>query len=189
MKNLDILIQNIRIRKAAREIPDNAIVLDIGCSQGELFQSIEKKLMYGIGFDPNLEQEINCNTYKLFPNKFPSEKSKEILRNKTFGVITLLAVIEHIPVNQLDEFVSEFHKYLNSDGIVIITVPAPLVDHILSVLKKIRLIDGMELEEHHGFDVKTLPEIMQKNGFILRKKKYFEISLNTLFVFESSTFY
>ena len=75
MKNLDILIQNIRIRKAAREIPDNAIVLDIGCSQGELFQSIEK-LMYGIGFDPNLSKKSTATLINFFQINFRVKRAK-----------------------------------------------------------------------------------------------------------------
>ena len=67
---------------------------------------------------------------------------------------------------------------------MIITVPSARVDHILAVLKFFRLIDGMSLEGHHGFDVRETTRIFDSPGFRLIHNHRFELGLNYLFVFE-----
>jgi hypothetical protein len=73
---------------------------------------------------------------------------------------------------------------LKPNGRLIITVPSPMVDHVLKVLKFLRLIDGMSLEEHHGFEVHQTTAIFPAKDFRLVKRKRFQLGLNNLFVFE-----
>ena len=77
-------------------------------------------------------------------------------------------------------------RFLKPGGRLIITVPAAAVDHILAVLKFLRLIDGMSLEEHHGYDVRQTPEIFSvgSTSELLCAQKRFQLGLNNLFVFE-----
>jgi hypothetical protein len=58
------------------------------------------------------------------------------------------------------------------------------VDWILAVLKFLRLIDGMSLEEHHGYQVKQTTAIFSAKSFRLLRRKRFQLGLNNLFVFE-----
>jgi hypothetical protein len=57
------------------------------------------------------------------------------------------------------------------------------VDLVIDVLCRLRLADGMSLEEHHGFDPRTTPEFFVRNGFTLECWRCFQLSLNNLFVF------
>ena len=58
------------------------------------------------------------------------------------------------------------------------------LDGILDVLLRLRIIDGMELGEHHGFDVADTVPIFQTAGFALTVHRRFQLGLNHLLVFE-----
>jgi hypothetical protein len=78
----------------------------------------------------------------------------------------------------------EARRLLVQGGRVVITVPSLMVDRILSILLVLRLVDGMSLEEHHGFSPDELPEIFLPEGFRLGKAQKFQLGLNNLFIFE-----
>jgi len=67
---------------------------------------------------------------------------------------------------------------------VIITIPAPAVDHMLSVLKALRLIDGMSLEEHHGCKPESVEQSFAEPRFRLVAHRRFQLGLNHLYVLE-----
>lgn len=60
----------------------------------------------------------------------------------------------------------------------------PRVDKILDALKFFRIIKGLSLEEHYGFDPECLPEIF--NRWTLLKKERWEPGCNYLFIFGKS---
>jgi hypothetical protein len=45
---------------------------------------------------------------------------------------------------------------ISPNGRLIITIPHPFVDKILDVLIFLHLIEGQEIEAHHGFDLEAL---------------------------------
>jgi SAM-dependent methyltransferase len=104
-----------------------------------------------------------------------------------FDVITMLAVLEHVPRDRQQAFASACAKYLRPGGRLVITVPSPRVDAILSVLKTLRLVDGMSLEEHYGFDPDATPSIFASHGFDAVERRRFQFGLNNLFVFRRKT--
>jgi 2-polyprenyl-3-methyl-5-hydroxy-6-metoxy-1,4-benzoquinol methylase len=182
MKLIDRILQKWRISKALRHVPTGSRVLDIGCFEGELFIHADNRLRGGLGMDPKLADSSNKNPREnvtlingFFPKDIP-------LGTENFDVITALAVFEHIPEEELQNFVAACHAKLNTGGRVILTVPSPFVDTILDVLLKLRLIDGMSVEEHHGLSVKGIPDLFT-GGFTLLKRTTFQLGLNNLFVF------
>ncbi len=180
MKAIDRYLQKVRIRKAKQFVRKNDSVLDIGSVDGVMFEAWNGFIKKGIGVDPTLTQIISKENYTLYPGYFPEACPK----NETFDAITLLAVLEHIPTNQQKSLAENCFQYLNKNGRLIITVPSPQVDHILEILTKLKLIDGMSLEEHYGFEPKHTPEIFSQPLFKLTHKSSFQLGLNNLFVFE-----
>jgi 2-polyprenyl-3-methyl-5-hydroxy-6-metoxy-1,4-benzoquinol methylase len=178
MKQLDYVIQSLRIRKALPYIPIGSDVLDIGCADGALFKMAGNKLRQGVGVDPGIDREIVSPNYRLIPGTFP----ENIPLNLNFDVITMLAVFEHLTLDNQTNIVRAIPTYLRGNGIVIMTIPSPQVDKILEWLKMVRLIDGMNLEEHHGFNVQQVYQIMGTN-FVLSHFEKFQFGLNNLFVF------
>jgi len=180
MKKIDIFLQRERIKTTIPYIQNGMSVLDIGCSNGELFELYREKdiEISGIGLDPDIESDIIKKNYQLIKDSFPSSKV-----SGTFDVITALAVLEHISDEKIDEFIYSCKKHLKANGKVIITVPHPFVDTILKVLIFLKIIDGMEAEQHHGFDIQRVAGLFEKCGFNLLKHKRFQFGMNNLFVF------
>lgn len=181
MTFLDRFLRNWRVKVSSPFVRPHDKVLDIGCFDGYLLESLKTKpIKKSIGLDPLLKEQIEHDNYTLIPDYFP----KGVGASKDFDCITMLAVLEHIPQQQQQLFSAQFYEVLNTSGRIIITVPSPFVDYILVVFTKLRLIDGMSLEEHYGFDVKEVFSLFDKEKFKLIKHKKFQLGLNNLFVFE-----
>ena len=198
MKLIDRILQRWRISKALKYVPAGSRVLDIGCHKGEFFMYAGNRLSSGIGIDPLLtdskaayepcqfpfSNKIPCPDVTLIKGFFPDDIPP---MTKKFDTIIILAVLEHIPENMLTNFVSACYNWINDNGRVILTVPSPFVDNIITVLSKLRLIDGMSLEEHYGLSIKKVPDFFLKgNYFMLIKHSRFQLGLNNLFVFNKN---
>ena len=183
MKFLDRFLRDWRIKMVKPYVRARDKVLDIGCFDATLFEKLSSKpIKESIGIDPLLKELMISEHYTLLPGKFP-EDLKERHHSK-FNCITMLAVLEHIPKKEQLQLSKDCYAHLEPSGRIIITVPSPIVDHILWVLTKFRLIEGMSLEEHYGFNVDTVPELFDAKQFKLIKHKKFQLGLNNLFVFE-----
>jgi len=180
MTFLDRFLQKWRIRKAMPYIPDQSVVLDIGCHEGELFQQLGSTLGYGVGIDPLLEKDVIHSKYELLKDLFPSERTE----NKIYHCITMLAVLEHIPHDDQIKTIYACFELLHKEGVIILTVPHKKVDTILSILRKLHLIKGMQLNEHYGFDALEIPRLFENGGFTFVVHKKFQLGLNNLFVFK-----
>lgn len=182
MKYLDRLLQRIRISKVKKYLNPGDTVLDIGTADGSLFKQIDYLGQGSVGIDPNLDETIVNPDYQFIAGTFPKDMDQN--REKAFDAITMLAVLEHIPESGYESLLDGCNRYLKPSGLVLITVPAPIVDTILAVLFKLRLIDGMELEEHHHFNIEKTLEIFPGSFYKLVCREKFELGMNNLFVFE-----
>jgi len=175
----DYLIQSWRFQLARRWIPLGSRVLDIGCHQGEFLKMLGQKISPSVGIDPLYHG--NATSYG---HQFLSQEFQEPLpfEDASFDVVVLLATIEHM--QEKSAVASEAKRLLRTDGLVIITTPSLYVDQILSFLLLIGLVDGMSLEEHHGFSPDDLPAIFTSKGFRLKTRLKFQLGLNNLYIFE-----
>jgi 2-polyprenyl-3-methyl-5-hydroxy-6-metoxy-1,4-benzoquinol methylase len=180
MTFIDRILQSWRIAKAVPFIKPQARVLDIGCADGRLFKEVEWISRESIGIDPTLKTDTRIDGVRIVAGYFP----KSMPPAEPFDAITMLAVLEHFPASSYSDLASGCARFLKPNGRLIITVPSPMVDHVLKVLKFLRLIDGMSLEEHHGFEVHQTTAIFPAKDFRLVKRKRFQLGLNNLFVFE-----
>jgi SAM-dependent methyltransferase len=164
------------MRKAAAECQNSNSVLDIGCFEGEFLKKLPKDVQY-YGIDPEAPSSATL-VRGYFPADMPAS-----LRERKFDVIVALAVVEHLETEQRIDFYQAARDMLTPGGKLVITIPGPFVDHILEVLAKLKLIDGMDLEHHHGASVADIENDAQLVGFATKKHKRFELGLNHLFVF------
>jgi SAM-dependent methyltransferase len=177
---LDRYLQKRRIAMAGRFIETDAKILDIGSYDGALF-TVLSFLKNGIGIDPDVEPSLRLPNAVLlrgyFPEALPCADTK-------FDGITLLAVLEHVPLEKQPSLARDCWMHLNPGGRVIITVPSPFVDKLLIVLQRLRLVRGMALDQHYGYDVTKTEALFKAAGFRVVTKRKFQLGLNNLFVFE-----
>ena len=182
MKFTDRFLQRWRIRKVSAEISPGARVLDIGSADGALFTALGSRVGAGsLGVDPTLRRMQTVNGHRLLPGFFPDAVPAG---TPPFDVITMLAVLEHFPPDAYEALRTGCEKFLKPGGKLLITVPSPHVDKVLALLMFLRLVDGMSLEEHHGYDVSITPEIFPAPTFRLVRRKFFQFGLNNFFIFE-----
>jgi 2-polyprenyl-3-methyl-5-hydroxy-6-metoxy-1,4-benzoquinol methylase len=185
VKKADFYLQKIRIGKVIPFIKRGDHILDVGSGEGALFKCLEEKRIpfTGVGFDPEIVHEIHSPNFTIFKEWFPSPK----IENRIFDVITALAVLEHIPEDALQKFIRDCNHHLKVGGLILLTVPSPRVDQILNLLIRLRVLDGMEVGQHHGYDTGLTQPLLGKNGFSLVKHAKFQLGLNNLFVFQKTS--
>jgi 2-polyprenyl-3-methyl-5-hydroxy-6-metoxy-1,4-benzoquinol methylase len=179
---VDRMLRWWRFSKAAPFIERGVRVLDIGCSDGALFRYLGPRVMHGVGVDPALRRPVELATYRLIPGSFKDH----VITNERFDVVTMLAVLEHLPGSDLRRLGDQCRRMLRPGGRVLVTVPSPRVDSILHTLQRLKLISGIGLHEHHGFEPSSVPKLFENHGFRLIVSQRFQLGLNHLFVFERS---
>jgi len=183
MKLLDRVFQRWRIAMAAPWIRPGDRLLDVGCDDGKFLVYLGGRIVPSVGLEPKLEPGVSAPPphqilQETFPHcDFPPEH---------FDCISLLAVLEHIPAPDLAMAVNRCQDWLKVGGRLIITVPSPLVDRILMVLKALRLVDGMCVDEHYGFRPSEVVQLFRPPDFELLRYRRFQLGLNNLYVYQKN---
>jgi 2-polyprenyl-3-methyl-5-hydroxy-6-metoxy-1,4-benzoquinol methylase len=180
MKPLDRWLRNRRIAQVKPYIPRGSRLLDIGCGDGALIIGLAGHLGPSVGIEPRLAGPARGVGYELVPGRFPDD----VPSGEKFDAITMLAVLEHLPPDVQALLPEAFDALLNPSGRLIITVPSPRVDHILHVLLRLRLIAGIAVHEHYGFQPAQTLNMFAAPRYALLKRKRFQLGLNNLYVFE-----
>lgn len=179
MKPVDRILQSWRERKVRAWLPADARVLDIGCFQGEFLDRLGDSIQDSVGLDP-LARPRATATFSLRDEPFREPLDFPAGR---FEAIVLLATLEH--VRDKAPLAREARRLLAPGGRLIMTVPSPRVDAIVHSLVRLRLADGMSLEEHHGFKPADTAPIFGAVGLELEHHSTFQLGLNHLFVFRN----
>jgi 2-polyprenyl-3-methyl-5-hydroxy-6-metoxy-1,4-benzoquinol methylase len=183
VNRVDRFIRDRRIAQAARFIRPGSRVLDIGCHDGQLFRVIGPALREGIGLDPDLAGPLSGGNFSLRPGHFPEDAPDE---PESFDSVCALAVLEHIGANERPAFAAAIVRLLRAGGEAILTVPAPTVDRILAVMMRLRILDGMEAGQHHGFQIAEVEPLFTRAGLVVERHFTFQFGLNHLFVFQKA---
>ncbi len=178
MRLLDRVLQRWREAVARRWLPPGGHILDVGCHQGEFFRRLGPRLGSGLGFDP-LATTASGRRWALCRERFPPAAP---LPPDSFDAVVMLATLEHIP--DKEELARECFRVLRPGGRMVITVPSRFVDPIVWLLTRLRVADGMSLDEHHGYDPAQTRRLFTRHGFRLLLRRAFQGGLNHLFVFE-----
>ena len=153
--------------------------VDIGCGDGRLINelsSVLKKTKF-IGLDYDKKAIDWANKFKIFNNVKFYKKNISELKIKT-NSMSLIEVLEHIPISQLKNFVKSIANVLYKGGNLYITVP-----HInKKIINKhfqhfsfnhiMNLLDSeFSIKEIKSFDKKIF--FFSKFNFIFKNRFYF----------------
>jgi SAM-dependent methyltransferase len=178
---LEPLLARIRANKANALVPDRlreGRILDVGCGSYPYFlahTAFNEK--YAIDQqDPAADvAQVRWHTLDLGadPN-LPFE-------NEFFGVVTMLAVVEHLDPDILTDLLRESYRVLEPDGRLILTTPAAWSDGLLRLMARLNLVSAEEIDEHKfSYTLPLLGWCFGKAGFPMQNVKfgYFELFLN-----------
>ena len=178
MKPLDRLLRNWRILKAGKYIKPGSRLLDIGSADGALFDRYELIFDRAVGIDSGLPESVEHKNWKLIKGWFP----EDLPEDEPFDVITMLAVLEHIPPAEQEAMARAVAERLRPGGLLVITVPSTLVDPIVDTLVRLKLMRAVGIEQHWGFDPTETPRVFAAAGLETIRSRRFQLRLNNLYV-------
>lgn len=180
---LDIFICRWRSRVARRQVRPGDTVLDFGCGHQAMFlRSVQDRISRGIGLDydadasqpaPNLEiRQFHFSRRFDFPDA-------------SFNVVSLLAVLEHIPLDQVDTLFREFARVLAPGGRILITTPTPAAKPVLDFLAfKLHVISEPEIADHqHYYSAADLQALAARHGLEFNARRTFLFGFNCFAAF------
>jgi SAM-dependent methyltransferase len=165
---------------ARRYLPPKAHVLDIGCGgDGALFAILKDRIGSGVGVDTDSVPR-DYDQFRFIQGRAPDD----LPDGETFDAVTMLAFLEHIPPDGQRHIAEGCRTLLKTNGRVICTVPSPMVDRLIQLGKRLRILDGIHEDEHYGFEPSQTVSLFVDRGFRLHRARRFQLGLNHLFVFE-----
>ena len=108
-----------------KEIYPDGEVLDIGCGRGEWLELLKKNSIVAQGIDLDEGMLKACNENNLNALKGDGFAHLKTLKDESLTTISAFHIVEHIPFETLQSFVSEAHRVLKPGGLLIIETPNP----------------------------------------------------------------
>jgi 2-polyprenyl-3-methyl-5-hydroxy-6-metoxy-1,4-benzoquinol methylase len=121
-----LLFTFARYKFVAKMLSGSKRVLEVGCGDGFPTRLVAQAVecVVGIDFDPEFIADANTRTSERWPVNF---RTHDILSEpvaEIFDAAYALDVIEHIPLNLEDVFLSNIKRSLNMHGVLIIGTPS-----------------------------------------------------------------
>jgi hypothetical protein len=120
------ILQRMRFSKALPFAAGD--ILDFGGNQGELQKYI-----------------LSYKTYRCIND------ISEIKIDGVYDTIFMLAVIEHIELDQVNKILKILKTHLRTDGKIIITTPSSILQRPLELLAKMGFLDYANIAEHKHY--------------------------------------
>jgi ubiquinone/menaquinone biosynthesis C-methylase UbiE len=168
-----------RFRAVAPHIRAGSTVCDLGCGAGAPFlEYIESRIVSGVGLDEHVGVSPRENISVV-----PADITASLpLESAQFDHVTMLAVLEHLtqPVRVL----AEAYRILRPQGTLVMTWPSPVVDPILEVLTRVKVVNHeLGFDQHQPrIPKKKLKEMLEEIGFTRFEDGRFEMGLNNWLV-------
>ncbi len=173
---LEPLLRWLRLRRVIAEIPENAIVLDVGCGRNAAFlRAIEPRIQKGYGVDFKVA-EFQTDKLKAVQVHLGEELP---FADASFDTVTMLAVLEHIEYEQA--ILKEIHRVLKPGGRLVLTVPSVWAQPVLEFLSyRVGIIDEAEIRDHKRYyDRQKLKQVLVNvAGFERFRHQYFQMWMN-----------
>ena len=108
-----------------KELPKNALILDVGCGTGKLIEILNKLNFKTYGVDISNTALKLASSRKINTAHFLQGISENIpFRNEQFDAITCIDVLYHKKVKNSGICLKEIHRLLKKNGFLVLQVPA-----------------------------------------------------------------
>lgn len=111
----------------ARLLPEQARVLELGCGKAEKTRAIAKddKVAYLLALETDAIQHAINLTYTGLPKvQFALGAAEAIpAANASFDIVLMFKSLHHVPLEKLDQALSEIHRVLKPGGLAYISEP------------------------------------------------------------------
>jgi ubiquinone/menaquinone biosynthesis C-methylase UbiE len=174
---VDVAIARMRFHAAYPFIKPGARVCDLGCGLEAAFLNYAAdRIATGVGLDDQVP-DGQRGRWKLLRADLQSPLP---FVDGGFDHVVMLAVLEHL--REPEKVLREAFRVIAPGGSLIMTWPSAMVDPILGILHKVRLVsDEMESDEHQKrIPVEALQQMLQRIGFQKFVHRRFEFGLNNL---------
>jgi len=181
---LDLLICRWRSRALHRLVPAGATVLDFGCGHQAMFlRSVQSKIRRGVGLDYDAAPDRPGPNLEVRPFRFVDRFDYS---DASFDLVTILAVLEHIPLDQVDVLFREFSRVLVPGGRILVTTPTPAAQPLLEFLAfRLKIISAPEIADHkHYYSESDLRELAARHGLACPVYRRFQWGFNCLCALE-----
>jgi len=91
--------------------------------------------------------------------------------------IVAAAVLEHASDDQVRDLFVGFGSMTRADSRLIVTYPSAVVDRVLYILHRLRLIEGQDLEAHEVRQLDDILPILASFGWRVIKRRTFDLGL------------
>jgi 2-polyprenyl-3-methyl-5-hydroxy-6-metoxy-1,4-benzoquinol methylase len=175
---LDLFICRWRSRIVRRHIRPASSLLDFGCGHQALFlRSVAPDLTRGVGLDYDATPARPAANLEIRNFHF---KDRFDYADGTFDHVSILAVLEHIPLDAVDALFREFHRILKPGGSVLLTTPTPASRPLLEFLAfKLKIISGPEIADHkHYWSQADIEALAGRTDYTCRAFHKFQLGLN-----------
>jgi cyclopropane fatty-acyl-phospholipid synthase-like methyltransferase len=179
---LDLFICRWRSRIVRRFLRPASAVLDFGCGHQALFlRGVQGVIRSGVGVDYDATPSRPAANLEIQNFHF---KDRFEFADRTFDHVTILAVLEHIPLDQVSVLFREFHRILKDDGSVLLTTPTPASKPLLEFLAfRLKVISAPEIADHkHYWSRADIAALAARDGFVLEAYHTFQSGLNSFAV-------
>lgn len=175
MQGIEPLLQWLRMKMVEPFLKPGGVLVDLGCDEEMTLiyqQGGRMKKAYGLDIIAEPKKEKNVEIIR-------ADLTKRLpLPDEMADVVTMLAVLEHIPKPQ--RIVNEAYRILRPGGLFLVTVPSPASRPILELFAQIGLVRKEMVDQHETyFTPALLRATAQKAGFGRIMVEKWELGMNT----------
>lgn len=181
---LDKTIARMRLSQVSKHVNKGDTVLDFGCgNQAYLLNHLKDKINLGIGVDYDVDDKQIHENIKLIKGRMADQLPFE---KEQFNTIYMLAVLEHIPLDEVEKLFKEFNRILKKGGKVVLTTPTPLAKPVLEFMAhQLKIISRAEIDDHKKYYTnKDIGEVAKECGYKIAKYKRFQLGMNSMCILE-----